>query len=46
MVIGFARLLRRTIKRIGYDDPEGKAIIDDCKAQLAGLLSRVDTLEF
>ena len=46
MVIGNARLLRRTIKRIGYDDPEGKAIIDDCKERLAGLLARVDTLEF
>ena len=46
MVIGNARLLRRTIKRIGYDDPAGKAIIDDCKERLAGLLARVDTLEF
>ncbi len=46
MIVGYARLLRRTIKRIGYDDPEGKAIIDNCKARLADLLARIDTLVF
>lgn len=46
MVIGYARLMRRTIKRIGYDDPEGKAIIENCKAHLQELLSKVDTLTF
>ncbi len=45
-IIGYARLLRRTIKRIGYDVPEGKAIIDNCRAKLAELLARVDSLEF
>ncbi len=46
MVVGYARLMRRTIRRIGYDNPEGKAIIDNCKAHLAELLSRVDSLVF
>ena len=46
MVVGYARLMRRTIKRIGYEDTEGKAIIDNCKAHLTELLAKVDTLEF
>ncbi len=46
MIIGYARLMRRTIKRIGYDDPEGKAIIENCKAHLSELLAKVDTLVF
>ena len=46
MVVGYARLMRRTIKRIGYEDAEGKAIIDNCKAHLTELLAKVDTLEF
>ncbi len=46
MIIGYARLLRRTIKRIGYDDAEGKAVIDNCKAHLTDLLSRINTLVF
>ncbi len=46
MIIGYARLMRRTIRRIGYESEEGKAIIDNCKAHLADLLSRVDSLAF
>ncbi len=46
MVVGYARLMRRTIKRIGYDDPEGKAMIDNCRAHLTDLLARIDTLTF
>ncbi len=46
MVIGYTRLMRRTIRRIGYDDPAGKALIDHCKARLTELLQRVDTLVF
>ncbi len=45
-IIGYARLLRRTIKRIGFDDPSGKAIIDNCKSKLTDLLARVDSLDF
>ncbi len=45
-VIAYTRLMRRTIKRIGFDDPNGKAIIEDCKNKLTDLLVRVDTLNF
>ncbi len=44
MLIGYTRLLRRTIRRIGYDDPKGKAIIDNSKAKIAEILTRVDSL--
>ena len=43
-IIGYTRLMRRTIRRIGYDDPRGREIIENCKARLAELLARVDTL--
>lgn len=46
MVVGYARLMRRTIRRNGFDSPEGRAVIDLCKTRLADLLGRVDTLNF
>ncbi len=46
MIIGYARLMRRTIKRIGFEDSEGKAIIENCESHLNDLLSRIDTLTF
>ncbi len=46
MIIGYARLMRRTIKRIGFDDAEGRAIIENCENHLNDLLSRIDTLTF
>ncbi len=45
-IIGYVRLMRRTIRRNGYNTPEGKAIIENCKAHLTDLLSKVDTLVF
>ena len=45
-IIGYTRLMRRTIRRIGFDDPEGRAIIENCRAKLAELLGYVDTLCF
>lgn len=44
-VVGYARLMRRTIRRSG-DTPEGQAIIANCRTQLAKLLPVVDTLCF
>ncbi len=44
-VIGYTRLLRRTIRRQG-DTAEGQAIIANCKVRLAELLARVDKLTF
>lgn len=46
MVIGYARLMRRTIRRGGFDTEEGRATIDLCKRHLAELLEQVDSLTF
>ena len=45
-VIGYARLMRRTIRRSGFDTEDGRAVIALCKSRLADLLGRVDTLDF
>ena len=45
-IIGYTRVMRRTIRRGGLDKPEGRAIIEHCGNMLAELLSRVDTLTF
>ena len=46
MVVGYARLMRRTIRRNGFDTEDGRATIALCKERLADLLSRVDSLDF
>ncbi len=46
MVVGYARLMRRTIRRIGLDSDEGRTTVACCKAHLGDLLARVDTLDF
>ena len=46
MVVGYARLMRRTIRRNGFDTEEGRANIELCKAHLSELLNRVNTLTF
>lgn len=45
-VIGYTRLMRRTIRRIGYDDPEGRSTIENCKKNLIELLRNIDSLSF
>lgn len=45
-IVGYTRLMRRTIKRVGYDDPEGSRIIENCKKNLIELLRNVDSLPF
>lgn len=45
-IIGYTRLMRRTIRRIGFDDPKGSAIIENCRGNLMELLERIDTLCF
>ena len=42
MVIGYTRLLRRTIRR----DAENTVLIDHCKRRLSELLAQVDSLAF
>ena len=46
MVVGYARLMRRTIRRNGFGTEDGRATIALCKERLADLLSRVDSLDF
>lgn len=45
-IIGYTRIMRRTIKRIGFDDPKGKAIIENCKKHLIELIPTVDSLSY
>ncbi len=45
-LIGFARILRRAIKREGIDNPEARPLIDICFAKIAELLPQVDTLTY
>lgn len=45
-LIGYTRLMRRTIRRIGFDDPAGAATIENCRKNISELLARVDTLTF
>lgn len=45
MVIGYMRLLRRTIRRLS-DTEEGRQLIAHCKKRLAELLPQVETLVF
>ena len=46
MVIAYTRMMRRTIRRNGFDTEEGRLFIDVCKNHLADLLGRVNSLLF
>lgn len=46
MVLGFTRMLRRTIRRNGYDTEEGRQAIAVYQTSLIGLLDRVEKLEY
>jgi len=45
-VVGYTRLIRRSIRRGGLDDPHEKAELDLWTKNLVALLDKVDTLEF
>ncbi|MCR5268178.1 MAG: anti-sigma factor antagonist [Lachnospiraceae bacterium] len=45
-VIGYTRIMRRTIRRNGLNTEEGRAVIENARRHLEDLLSRVDTLLF
>lgn len=45
-IIGYARMMRRCIRRNGFDTEAGKKEIENCRTNLIDLLSRVDTLVF
>ena len=46
MIVGYARIMRRRIRRNGYATPEGRAEIENAARHLAELLPKVDTLTF
>jgi len=46
MVVGYTRILRRTIRRNGLNTPDGQKVIENCRRHLAELLGRVDSLLF
>lgn len=46
MIVGYARLMRRTIRRNGFETEDGRKIIEHSKQKLSELLSKVDSLEF
>ena len=45
-ILGYARLIRRSIRRQGLETEEGRAEIDFWKERLIALLSRIDSLLF
>lgn len=46
MIIGYTRIMRRTIRRNGLNTEEGKKQIEVCRNHLAELLEKVDSLVF
>ena len=45
-ILGYARIMRRTIRRDGLNNAQGQRIIENCRAQLASLLPATDSLSF
>ena len=45
-VLGYMRIMRRSIRRIGFDDETGRAMIENCHRHLKELLPRIDSLLF
>ena len=46
MLIGYTRIMRRRIRRNGFDTEEGRKEIENAKAHILELLDRIDTLTF
>ena len=46
MLIGYTRMMRRTIRRNGFETEEGRAIINMCSEKISSLLEKIDSLEF
>ncbi len=45
-VIGYTRMMRRTIRRNGLNTEEGRALIEHCAKSISELLGRIDSLSF
>lgn len=46
MVIAYTRLMRRTIRRNGFETENGKQVIENCRKHLAEVLPTLETLDF
>ncbi len=46
MIVSYARIMRRSIRRNGYATAAGRAEIENAARHLAELLPKVDTLTF
>ena len=46
MIVGYTRMMRRSIRRGGLDTPDGQAFVDHCRQRLEELVPRHDTLVF
>ena len=46
MLIGYTRIMRRTIRRNGLNTPDGQELIACCRKHIEELLAEVDTLLF
>lgn len=45
-ILGYSRIMRRRIRRNGFDTEEGRREIENCRRRLAELLPETDTLLF
>lgn len=45
-LIGYTRIMRRTIRRHGLENEEGKAVIENAKKHILELVEEIDSLEF
>ena len=46
MIVGYTRIMRRRIRRKGFETEEGRREIENCRRHLAELLPRTDSLVF
>ena len=46
MIVGYTRIMRRRIRRKGFESEEGRREIESCRQHLAELLPKVDSLLF
>lgn len=46
MLIGYARLMRRTIRRNGLNTQDGQAVIALCRSRIGEVLPQIDSLDF
>ena len=44
MIVGYTRIMRRTIRRNGLNTEDGRAVIENARKHLTELLTKVDSL--